>query len=58
MSSTRVQSIFLEHFSNSAQFLNITCVAAFSGWGSASATAAAVVLVAIIFPGTKIYASE
>ena len=41
-------------FSNGAKFLNITCVAATSGWflwGSASA-AAAIVLVTVIFPLT------
>ena len=45
---------------NGAQFLNTTCVAALSGcflWGSPPA-AAAIVLVTVIFPVTKIYASE
>ena len=44
-----------------AQFSNITCVAALSGcflWGSAPATSAAIVLVTVIFPVTKIYTSE
>ena len=45
---------------NGLQFLNATCVAAFSGcflWGSPPA-APAIVLVTVIFPATKIYASE
>ena len=48
-------------FLNGAQFLNNTCVAALSGcflWGSPPATAAAIVLVTVIFHVTKIYASE
>ena len=60
-SSRRVPSISVEHFSNGAQFLNITCVAASSGcflWGSFPAPAAAIVLVTVIFPVTKKYASE
>ena len=49
-------------FLNGAQFLNTTCVAALSTWflcGSphAAAAAAAIVLVTVIFPATKIYAS-
>ena len=43
-----------------AQFLNITCVAASSGcflWTLPPA-AAAIVLVTVIFPVTKTYASE
>ena len=46
---------------NGAKFLNITCIAALSGcflWGSPPAAAAAIVLVTVIFPVTKIYASE
>ena len=42
-----------------AQFLNTTCVAALSGcfcWRLPPATAAAIVLVTVIFPATKIYA--
>ena len=63
-SSTRVPSISVEHFSNGAQFLNATCVAAVSGcflWGRVPAGAlvgAAIVLVTAIFLVTKIYASE
>ena len=52
-------------FLNSAQFLNTTCVAALSTWffcgsspSAAAAAAAAIVLVTVIFPVTKIYASE
>ena len=53
-------------FLNGAQFLNTTCVAASSGcflWGSppaaaAAAAVAAIALVTVIFPVTKIYASE
>ena len=47
-----------------AEFLNITCVAASSGcflwcWVPAGETAGtAIVLVTVIFPVTKIYASE
>ena len=44
-SSTKVPFISALHFLNGAQFLNVTCVAAALG-------------VAIIFPITKIYASE
>ena len=47
-------------FLNGAQFLNTTCVAASSGcflWGLPP-PAAAIVLVTVIFPVTKIYASE
>ena len=43
-SSIKVSFISVLHFSNGAQFLNITCVAALG--------------VAVIFPVTKIYASE
>ena len=48
-------------FLNGAQFLNTTCVAASSGcflWGSPPAAAAAIALVTVIFPVTKIYASK
>ena len=48
-------------FSNGAQFLNTTCVAALSTCflrGSRPTAAAAIVLVTVIFPVTKIYASE
>ena len=51
-------------FSKGAQFLNITCVAASSGsflWGSVperEPAGTAIVLVTVIFPVTKIYASE
>ena len=58
-SSTRVPSISVEHFSNGAQFLNTTCVAASSGcflWELPPA--AGLDLVTVIFPVTKIYASE
>ena len=58
VSSTRVPSVSVEHFSNGAQFLNPTCVAALSGcflWGLSPA---AIVLVIVIFPVTKIFASE
>ena len=47
-----------------AQFLNITCVAASSGcflWGkilSGEPAGTAIVFVTVIFPVTKIYASE
>ena len=50
--------------SNGAQFLNITCVAASSdcflwGWVPAGEPArTAIVFVTLIFPVTKIYASE
>ena len=56
-SSTRVPSISVEHFLNDAQFLNRTCVAASSGC-FISAGSPAIVLVKVIFPVTKIYASE
>ena len=45
VSSTKVSFISVLHFLNGAQFLNTTCVAALLG-------------VAVIFPVTKIYASE
>ena len=45
VSSTKVSFISVLHFSNCAQFLNTTCVAASLG-------------VAVILPVTKIYASE
>ena len=54
----------MEHFSNGAQFLNATCVAAVSGCflsGSVPAGEPArtvIVLATVIFPVTKIYASE
>ena len=47
--------------SDGTQFLNTTCVAALSGcflWALPPATAAAIVPVTVIFPVTKIYASE
>ena len=49
---------------NSAQFLNTTCVPALSTFflilppAAAAAAAAAIDLVTVIFPVTKIYASE
>ena len=48
---------------NSAQFLNTTCVSALSTFflilpPAAAAAAAAIDLVTVIFPVTKIYASE
>ena len=53
-------------FLNGAQFLNTICVAESSDyflWGlptaaAAAAAVAAIVLVTVIFPVTKIYASE
>ena len=45
ISSIKVSFISVLHFLNGVQFLNVTCVAALSG-------------VAVIFPVTKIYASE
>ena len=54
----------MEHFSNRAQLLNATCVFAVSGCflsGSVPAgepAGTAIVLVTVIFPVTKIYASE
>ena len=44
-SSIKVSFISALHFSNGAQFLNTTCAAALLG-------------VAVIFPVTKIYASD
>ena len=44
-SSTKFSFISVLHFSNGAQYLNTTCVAALLG-------------VALIFPVTKIYASK
>ena len=44
-SSIKVSFMSVIHFSNGAQFLNTTCVAALLG-------------VAVILPVTKIYASE
>ena len=61
VSSTRVPSVSVKHFSNGAQFLNTTCVTALSGcflWGLLPATAAAIVFGTVIFPVTKIYPSE
>ena len=64
VSSTKVPSIFVEHFLNGAQILNITCVAASTdfflwGWGPAGEPAGtAIILVTVIFPVTEIYASE
>ena len=58
-SSTRVPSISVEHFSNGAQFLNTTCVAASSGcflweWVPAGEPAGmAIVFVTVLFPVTK-----
>ena len=45
---------------NGAQFLNATCVAAVSGCSTAvlASGSAAIVLVTVIFPVTKTYASE
>ena len=59
-SSTKVSFISVLHFSNGAQFLNINCVAALSGcfFRIGLSPAAAIVLVTLIFPVTKIYASE
>ena len=60
VSSIKVSIISVLHFSNGAQFLNITCVAPVSGfflWIGLS-PAAAIDLVTLIFPVTKIYASE
>ena len=57
VSSTRVSSISVEHFLNGAKFINTTCVAALSDcflWTGLPA----IVLVIVIFPVTKIYASE
>ena len=54
-SSTRVPSISVEHFPNGAQFLNATCVIAPS---AISAVSAAFLLLTVIFPVTKTYASE
>ena len=45
VSSTKVSFISVRHFSNGPQFLNTTYVAALLG-------------IAVIFPVTKIYASE
>ena len=51
-------------FSNGAQFLNTTCVAASSGcflWGSVPSgepAGTAIVLITVIFPVTKRYALE
>ena len=64
--STKVPFVSVLNLLNGVQFLNTTCVAAVSGcflWGSspaaaAAAAAAAIVLVTVIFPVTKIYASE
>ena len=61
--STKVPFISVLNLLNGVQFLNTTCVAAVSGcflWESspAAAAAAAIVLVTVIFPVTKIYASE
>ena len=51
-----------EKISNGAQFLNATCAASASGcWGWVSAgepAGMAIIFVTIIFPVTKIYASE
>ena len=58
--STRVPSISVERFLKGAQFLNATRVAAAIGcflW-TGSPSAAAIVLVTVIFPVIKIYASE
>ena len=45
---------------NGAQFLDAICVAAVSAWflWAALSSAAAIVLVTVIVPVTKIYASE
>ena len=55
VSSTKVSFISVLHFSNGAQFLNITCVIAPS---AISAVSVAFLLLTLIFPATKIYASE
>ena len=58
--STNVPSISAVQFSNGAQLLNATCVAAASGCfhrGGLSPVAARV-LITTIFPVTKMYASE
>ena len=63
-SSARVPSTSVEHFSDGAQFLNTTCVAATSGCfvrgrvPAGEPVGTAIVLVTVIFPVTKIYASE
>ena len=54
-SSTKVPSISVEHFSDDAQFLNATCVAASSAISSVSVV---FLLLTAISPVTKIYASE
>ena len=54
-SSTKVSFISVLHFSNGAQFLNATCVTAPS---AISPVSAAFLLLTLIFPVTKIYASE
>ena len=54
-SSANVSFISVLHFSNGAQFLNATCVTAPSAITSVSA---AFLLLTVIFPVTKIYASE
>ena len=61
VSSIKVSIISVLHFSNVAQFLNISCVAALSGcflWIGLSPAVVAIDLVTLIFPVTKIYASE
>ena len=50
VSSTKVSLISVVHYLNGAQFLNATCVAA--------SISALLFLVTVIFPVTKIYASE
>ena len=55
VSSTKVSFISVLHFLNGAQFLNITSVIAPS---ATSAVSVAFLLLTVIFPVTKIYASE
>ena len=52
-----VPSISVEQFLNGAQFLNTTCVAASSDCFLRTGLPA-IVIVTVIFPVTKIYASE
>ena len=53
--SINMSLISVLQFLNGAQFLNTTCVAALS---AISSVLAAFLLVTVIFPVTKIYASE
>ena len=58
--STKVLLISVLQSLNGAQFLNAACVAAVSGCSTAvlASGSAAIVLVTVIFPVTKTYASE